>query len=273
MMHVSLRRMKGTVAIDLPEKATVLKRIPFKDDEHKCYHDALYSIAKNCLQVLSASEDPESKKAFNRYLFQIIVRVRQACCSAYLFSEDFRCEVQKIAKDVESVADDAWSVEKATGFLQALTKESKIESGKKSSEKINNKSSVSPKIKALLHMIQEEMQETDKGVIFSSFTSFLDLIGNEFNERGITHTRLDGKMTTAEREAAMTSFGQEEINPRFILCSLKAAGSGINLTRGSVCFLVDPWFNQASEDQAADRVSFDCFLLDSLNAFLQFFII
>jgi SNF2 family DNA or RNA helicase len=260
MMHVSLRRLKGTVDIALSPKTTVIKRIPFKDDAQKSFHDALFSIAQTCLQVLSSSEDPDTKKAFNRYVFSIVLRVRQACCSAHLFSEEFRREVLNIAGDVAEVPEGTWTDSTATDFLESFSKVSKIEAEKKSNEKIDEVVTLSPKIKALLRMIEDSMEEDEKGVIFSSFTSFLDLIGQAFKEHGVTFTRLDGTMTTAAREAAMTSFAKEEINPRFILCSLKAAGSGINLTRGSVCFLVDPWFNQASEDQAADRVSFTYFI-------------
>jgi SNF2 family DNA or RNA helicase len=255
MMHVSLRRTKGAVDIELTPKTTVIKRIPFKGDDQKRFHDGLFSIAQTCLQVVSSSVDPDVKKAFNKYVFSIVLRVRQACCSAYLFSEQFRGEVLSLADEVAQVPEDAWTDNKATEFLESFVKISKIESEKKKSEKTDDDITPSPKIKYLLKMIEESMEPDEKGVIFSAFTSFLDLIELAFNENGITFTRLDGTMSMADREAAMTSFGKEEIDPRFILCSLKAAGSGINLTRGNVCFLVDPWFNQASEDQAADRVS------------------
>jgi len=92
---------------------------------------------------------------------------------------------------------------------------------------------ISPKVEALLDSIQK-MKPDEKGVIFSQFTSHLDLIQEALKDAGHSFTRLDGSMPSAKRMVAVRNFSSEDPeSPRFILCSLHAAGTGINLTRGS----------------------------------------
>ncbi|VEU36620.1 unnamed protein product [Pseudo-nitzschia multistriata] len=113
----------------------------------------------------------------------------------------------------------------------------------------------SPKISALLKIIQAGMHPDEKGVIFSQFTSFLDLISQALQEEGHTFVRMDGSMNTTKRMAAVRAFSSDEKDgPRFILCSLHAAGTGINLTRGSKAFMMDCWWNASVENQAMDRI-------------------
>jgi len=101
----------------------------------------------------------------------------------------------------------------------------------------------SPKIQALLQLI-DGMEASEKAVIFSQWTSVLDIIAVEFRSLGHTFTRIDGTMDAAARYEAMEDFDTEGCDdmttPRFILCSLHACGTGINLTRGNVVFMLDP---------------------------------
>ncbi len=122
-------------------------------------------------------------------------------------------------------------------------------SGKKVDE-----SSPPPKISALLCAIKE-MKADEKGVIFSQFTSFLDVIGSALSEAGHEFVRIDGSMNPRKRIQSVLSFSSEnEGSPRFILCSLRAAGTGINLTRGNYAFMMDCWWNESVEQQAMDRI-------------------
>ena len=116
---------------------------------------------------------------------------------------------------------------------------------------VDDEQEQSPKILALLETIKE-MQQEEKGVIFSQFTSFLNLIGEALKEAGLSFTRIDGSMSASKRIEAVESFcSDDDDSPRFILCSLHAAGTGINLTRGSWAFMMDCWWNQAVENQAS----------------------
>lgn len=112
-----------------------------------------------------------------------------------------------------------------------------------------------PKIDALLQVINE-MGSDEKAVVFSQFTTFLNRIEKALNKAGHTFTRIDGSMSTTSRLDAMHEFSKEDVkkSPRFMLCSLRAAGTGINLTRANVAIMCDPWWNKAVEAQAMDRV-------------------
>jgi SWI/SNF-related matrix-associated actin-dependent regulator of chromatin subfamily A3 len=116
---------------------------------------------------------------------------------------------------------------------------------------------ISPKVQALLDEIGK-MQDDEKGVIFSQWTSFLDIIQAEMRAAGHTYTRIDGSMNAQQRLRAMEKFNTERCDtmktPRFVLCSLKACGTGINLIRGNIAFVMDPWWNYSVEQQAYDRV-------------------
>jgi SWI/SNF-related matrix-associated actin-dependent regulator of chromatin subfamily A3 len=110
----------------------------------------------------------------------------------------------------------------------------------------------SPKLEALLQAITE-MKADEKGVIFSQFKKFLDLVGPFMTTHGFTFVRIDGSKTAAQRISAVKEFAADG-GPRFILCSLHAAGTGITLHRANHCFMMDPWWNGSIEDQAMDRV-------------------
>ncbi|GKY94354.1 hypothetical protein MPSEU_000401200 [Mayamaea pseudoterrestris] len=103
----------------------------------------------------------------------------------------------------------------------------------------------SPKVQAMLDAI-DEMKADEKAVIFSQWTTMLDIVAGEFRTLGIKYTRIDGTMNAQARVQAMKEFEMESTEkkeaPRFILCSLMACGTGISLTRGNVVFILDPWW-------------------------------
>ena len=116
----------------------------------------------------------------------------------------------------------------------------------------------STKIRFLINEIQDFMKEdTDgmpnKAVVFSQWTSMLDVIGRCLEQEGIEYERLDGSMSRKKREAAMDTFRQDPKVPVFLM-SLKAGNLGVNMTAGNYCYLMDPWWNPATEAQAIDRV-------------------
>ncbi len=108
----------------------------------------------------------------------------------------------------------------------------------------------SSKVEALLDAVEDAVSDDHKCIVFSQWTSFLDLVEPELSSRGISFVRLDG--TTRDRKAVVEQF-QDEQGPPLILSSLKAGGTGLNLTAADHVFLLDPWWNPAAEDQAADR--------------------
>ncbi|KAJ8114898.1 hypothetical protein ONZ43_g4794 [Nemania bipapillata] len=92
-----------------------------------------------------------------------------------------------------------------------------------------------------------------KSVVFSAWTSHLDLIEIALENAGIHFTRLDGKMTRSARSAAMTAF-RENKSVHVILVSISAGGLGLNLVTGNTVYMMEPQYNPAAEAQAVDRV-------------------
>lgn len=141
----------------------------------------------------------------------------------------------------------------------------------------------SAKIHALINHLGRIPANT-KSVVFSQFTSFLDLIGPQLSRVGISHLRLDGSMPQKARAAVLAEFtkaesftdddivdmeddtlggsGPAKISPpspstpapTVLLISLRAGGVGLNLTTASNVFVMDPWWSFAIEAQAIDRV-------------------
>lgn len=108
----------------------------------------------------------------------------------------------------------------------------------------------SAKLEALLELVGEVAEEDHKMIVFSQFTSMLDILEKSIGDLGVMVTRLDG--TTADREAPVKRF-QEDPACKVILVSLKAGGAGLNLTAADYVVHYDPWWNPAVEDQATDR--------------------
>ncbi|KAI1386263.1 SNF2 family N-terminal domain-containing protein [Hypoxylon trugodes] len=92
-----------------------------------------------------------------------------------------------------------------------------------------------------------------KSVVFSAWTSHLDLIQIALDSAGIRYTRLDGKMSRTARTAAMDAF-REDRSVHVILVSIMAGGLGLNLTSGNYVYVMEPQYNPAAEAQAVDRV-------------------
>lgn len=94
--------------------------------------------------------------------------------------------------------------------------------------------------------------EGHKVLIFSSFVKHLRILANFFDDQNWQYSWLTGSMTPAQRDAEITRFNNDSnINCFFI--SLKAGGTGLNLTAADYVFIIDPWWNPASETQALSR--------------------
>jgi SNF2 family DNA or RNA helicase len=108
----------------------------------------------------------------------------------------------------------------------------------------------SSKVELLLETLEEAVSEGHKALVFSQWTSLLDKVEPHLEKAGIAYDRLDG--STTDRQGVVERF-QADDGPPVLLLSLKAGGTGLNLTAADHVFLLDPWWNPAAEDQAADR--------------------
>ncbi len=108
----------------------------------------------------------------------------------------------------------------------------------------------SAKLDVLLQQVREIVAEGHKALVFSQFTSLLAIVRNQLEKEGIVYEYLDGK--TRKRKEKVERFQTDEACPLFLI-SLKAGGSGLNLTAADYVFILDPWWNPAAEAQAIDR--------------------
>ncbi|SMF68860.1 DEAD/DEAH box helicase [Pseudobacteriovorax antillogorgiicola] len=108
----------------------------------------------------------------------------------------------------------------------------------------------SSKLNLLLETLETALAEGHKALVFSQWTSFLDLMEPRFKEAEIPYLRLDG--STRNRGTIVDAF-QKIDGPPVLMMSLKAGGVGLNLSQADHVFIMDPWWNPAVEDQAADR--------------------
>ena len=108
----------------------------------------------------------------------------------------------------------------------------------------------SSKVQALVEALENAVEDGHKSLVFSQWTSLLDRIEPILAQAGIPFSRLDG--STRDRAEVVSTF-QDVSGPPVLLISLKAGGTGLNLTAADHVFLCDPWWNPAVEDQAADR--------------------
>ncbi len=110
----------------------------------------------------------------------------------------------------------------------------------------------SPKIDFLIESLKELLQGNHSALVFSQFTSFLDILQEELKKQGLDFLRLDGSTQVSKRKKLIECF-QIGNGPSIFLLSLKAGGQGLNLTKASYVFHLDPWWNPAVENQASDR--------------------
>lgn len=108
---------------------------------------------------------------------------------------------------------------------------------------------------AKIDLLKEHILEktgNHKILVFSQFVKMLDLIRDQLNQHQIPFSYLDGQTSLGERERQVQRF-QENESVRVFLISLKAGGTGLNLTAADYVYIVDPWWNPAVENQAIDR--------------------
>ena len=107
----------------------------------------------------------------------------------------------------------------------------------------------SAKIDALAEQLLDVIAGGHRALVFSQFTSFLSMVQDRLRAEGIDYCYLDGR--TRNRQEVIDTFKEGSV-PAFLI-SLKAGGFGLNLTEADYCFLLDPWWNPATEAQAVDR--------------------
>lgn len=110
----------------------------------------------------------------------------------------------------------------------------------------------SGKLEVAVDLIKEHIDAGNKVLLFSQFTSALDKIGERLNKDEVSFFHLQGKTKPKDRIKLVKEFNSSE-SVKVFLISLKAGGTGLNLTSANLVIHFDPWWNPAVEDQATDR--------------------
>ncbi len=217
--HFLLRRTKGQVARDLPPRIEEELVVDLEGEQRRLY-DAELKRTRALLLGVKSARDFDTQR-FN--ILQSLLRLRQICCDPRLIG--------------------------AGALRQPVRRKPK-----KSAPHVSAPESAAPppsaKLEALLDTLEPLAAEGHKVLVFSQFVTMLELIRDELVARGIAHLMLTGQ--TENRQDLVNQFQADPAIPVFLL-SLKAAGSGLNLTAASYVVLFDPWWNPAVEAQAIDR--------------------
>jgi superfamily II DNA or RNA helicase len=168
-----------------------------------------------------------------------------------------RCELDRDAREVYEAVRLATreevvrKLEAGGGVMQALEALLRLRQAACHSGLVPGKEAAgSAKIELLMENLDSVIAEEHRALVFSQWTSLLDLCEPHLERAGVPFLRLDG--ATRDRAGVVSRFQSADGEP-VLLISLKAGGTGLNLTAADHVFLLDPWWNPAVEDQAADR--------------------
>jgi SNF2 family DNA or RNA helicase len=110
----------------------------------------------------------------------------------------------------------------------------------------------SSKLEAFRELLAEAVDDGHRLLVFSQFTSLLGLLRDELDNQGLTYCYLDGSTPQKQRQLEVDRYQNSPDIPVFLI-SLKAGGTGLNLTGADTVVHFDPWWNPAVEAQASDR--------------------
>jgi superfamily II DNA or RNA helicase len=243
-----LRRTKEQVAGDLPDKTEMILWCEMGAEQRKIYDSYKDHYRESILEHIA--EDGVGRSSI--YILEGLTKLRQICDSPALLREAGPGGAANVkegaAGDGEGIARDA---ETTAGDGSEGTAGSQRTTAGDGAGGIAGAVSVSAKLDELIREIEENTGR-HKALVFSQFTSMLQLIREALSERGIPYLYLDGSVRAEERKRSVQQF-QDDEDTRVFLISLKAGGVGLTLTAADYVYLVDPWWNPAAEQQAIDR--------------------
>lgn len=117
---------------------------------------------------------------------------------------------------------------------------------------LQNYDGESSKLIQCVELIKNTVESGHKILLFSGYTSMFEMIEKELKNNKISYLKLTGQTKVSERIELVDKFNEDE-NIKVFLISLKAGGTGLNLTGADVVIHYDPWWNLSAENQATDR--------------------
>jgi SNF2 family DNA or RNA helicase len=204
------RRTKSEVEADLPAKTEIVQRVLLEGDQRDLYETIRLTMHEKVRREIAT----HSLERSQIIVLDALLKLRQVCCDPRLV---------KLAAMRKALSGSRFGAE-----MPAVT---------------------SSKLAALMQMLRELASEGRRVLVFSQFTSMLDLIKPELAAADIGYVELTG--ATRDRADPISRF-QSGAVPVFLI-SLKAGGRGLNLTAADTVIHYDPWWNPAVENQATDR--------------------
>lgn len=191
-----LRRLKGDVLKDLPEKMEETYYAKMEEKQQRLYDGQIVHMKR-----LLEKQTEENYKKNKLQVLAELTKLRQICCDPSLFFEDYDGE--------------------------------------------------SAKRETCMELIQSAIEGEHKILLFSQFTSMLELLEKDLGERNISYYKITGETAKEKRVELVRRFNEDD-TPLFLI-SLKAGGTGLNLTGADIVIHYDPWWNLAVQNQATDR--------------------
>ncbi|KAJ7311499.1 SNF2 family DNA-dependent ATPase [Mycena albidolilacea] len=286
LQQIMLRRTKtqqlnGKALVSLPPRTVNVVSCAF-DPSEQAFYSALESKMEGVIEKI-IQQSGGGGSAYIGVLL-LLLRLRQACNHPCLVSKDYKKDMDAVdpkakagsSAGISEAGDvDGDDLAAAFGALNVATRKCQVcmqdmdsrnmTAGEaycidcaplaiqaKMEDDDHNSSAKIRMIVKLLREIDERSDGEEKTIIFSQFTTMLDLIEPFLREEGIRYVRYDGSMKPVDREAALAKIKTSK-NTKVILISFKAGSTGLNLTACNNVILVDLWWNPALEDQAFDR--------------------
>ncbi|KAI0320422.1 SNF2 family N-terminal domain-containing protein [Amylostereum chailletii] len=285
---VMLRRKKtdmlnGKPLIELPDRTIEVVPCEF-DPEEREFYNALEGKIEAAMEKFMKAGDVMKNYT---HVLVLLLRLRQACNHPSLVSKDFRMDKDAVEpraatkegdEDVDALADALGGLGMSTGkrcqMCQTVITSSNassdeghctdcvdlVRAARRKSLACGDLPPDSAKIRKIVELLEqiEEREDEDgestneKTIVFSQFTSMLDIVEIFLKAKGINFVRYDGSMSKDKREASLNKIKSDR-KTKVILISFKAGSTGLNLTACNNVILVDLWWNPALEDQAFDR--------------------
>lgn len=230
-----LRRTKQAVAPELPARLEQTLWCELTPAQAALYRDT-QQRSERALLDLEASGATEAQMRFAA-LTQLL-RLRQICCDPRLVGR--RVPSPPETSDAASTGSErpARATADSSSQLPALNAPLPFPD--------------SAKLDALRELLEEAVDDGHRVLVFSQFTSLLALLRDELTQQQTSYCYLDGSMPPRARQAEVDRFQSTPEIPVFLI-SLKAGGTGLNLTGADTVVHFDPWWNPAAEAQATDR--------------------
>ncbi|KAF5838000.1 P-loop containing nucleoside triphosphate hydrolase protein [Dunaliella salina] len=293
MGNICLRRTKdmrvaGKPLISLPPKTVSIVEVPLTDEDMRKY----IRVEELATRVMSGMLEDQGEALLKNYalVLQFLLRLRQICDAGSLVPDNITeilggVAAQALAADKQQGRSaPKLSPERIKELQDILVAAIDSEECPVCMEQfdspvitacahvfcrpcIEQVLKTQAQVAALMHVLKHNHATNQaalaaggrgppiKAVVFSQFTSMLDLVGKAMEQEGLAYLRLDGSVSQKARSSSIEQFSSAcPTSPTVFLISLKAGGVGLNLTAACQVHLLDPWWNLSIEEQAMDRV-------------------